>query len=240
MLENSYYILSTVMLVLVLGIYSFYGVRIISDSKLRTKKILSAFIPFLLWLVYIKLISGSALLLNLDLPPKFLLLILLPLIVLFIGFYITQRNNKIIAAIPSPIAIALQSFRIVVEYILLYTYFKKIIPITATFEGLNFDIIMGFSAPFIAFLVYKNLAKYRDIAVYWNYFGIFLILFVASVIGTSIYAPFIWGSEEILVDMAFLDFPYFLIPGFLAPLGIFLHVVSLIQLKHYEKIQSKS
>lgn len=231
MLENSYYLLSIVMLVLVLGTYIYTTFKFITDPKLRLLKISYAVFPFTFWLVYIKLISGSDLLLNLDLPPKFLLLILIPLIVLFILFYKTQKNNRIIQAIPAHYIIGLQSFRILVEFLLLYTFYKGIIPITATFEGLNFDIVMGFSAPFIAFLVYKNLAKYKDIAIYWNYFGIFLILFVAVIIGTSIYAPFIWGSEEVLVDMQFLDFPYFLIPGFLAPLGIFLHVVSLAQLK---------
>lgn len=230
-LENAYYSLSLVMLILVLGAYIYYSNRLITDTALKLKKIIFAVLPFIIWLLYIKLISGSALLLNLDLPPKFAFLIVIPLILLFVTFYKTQHKNHILTSIPAQLAILLQSFRIFVEFILLYTFYRDIIPITSTFKGLNFDIIIGITAPFIAFLIYKNLNKFRKLAYYWNIFGIILILFVAIIIGSSIYAPSIWGSNEMLVSMEFLSLPYFLIPGFLAPLGIFLHLVSLLQLK---------
>ncbi|MGB1315668.1 MAG: hypothetical protein ACPG4Y_06580 [Chitinophagales bacterium] len=231
MLENSYYLLSALMLCIVLGIYIKQVIVNISDTKARLKKIIFAVIPFALWLVYLSLIQGSSIIQDLNLPPKFPILILLPLAILFVLFYFFNRKNNVLLSIPKHYTIAIQSFRILVEYILLYTFYKGIIPATATFEGLNFDILIALSAPFIAFLVYKNLNKYRDIARYWNIFGIFMILFVAFIIGTSIYIPSLWNADAPLVSMQFLSFPYFLIAGFLAPLGIFLHVVSLLQLR---------
>ena len=65
----------------------------------------------------------------------------------------------------------------------------------------------------------------------WNILGIIMVGIVGFVIATSTYFPSIWGSEAPLVSLDFFRYPYILIPGFLAPTAIFIHVVSLIQLR---------
>ena len=114
--------------------------------------------------------------------------------------------------------------------LLLYTFYAGIIPQSATFEGLNFDVLMGISAPFVAyFLVQQNAS--RGVLYLWNILGIAMVLFVGYIIASSMYFPQTWGSEVPIVSMKFIEMPYLLLAGFLAPLAIFMHIVSLIQLR---------
>ena len=94
MLENSYYLLSALMLCIVLGAYIKQVIVNISDTKARLKKIIFAVIPFALWLVYLSLIQGSSIIQDLNLPPKFPILILLPLAILFVLFYFFNRKLR--------------------------------------------------------------------------------------------------------------------------------------------------
>ena len=145
-------------------------------------------------------------------------------------FYRASKNSSVIKAIPNTWPVYFQSFRIIVELILLYTFYAGIIPESATFEGLNFDVLMGGAAPFVAYhLVRQN--KSKNLLYFWNFLGIGMVLFVGYIIASSIYFPQTWGSDVPLVDMKFIEMPYLLLAGFLAPLAIFMHVVSLIQLR---------
>lgn len=185
------------------------------------------------WMLYISLLINSGFLLNLALPPRFPIFIVLPLVIGFNLFYFKFRHNKMIQSIPLEVATGIQSFRILVELLLVATFYHQIIPQQATFEGWNFDIVIGLSAPLIAFFFVR---KNKNIVVLriWNIIGICMILFVAIIIGTSIYLPSLYGSEVPLTSMQFLSHPYFYLPAVLAPLGIFFHVVSLCILNKEE------
>jgi hypothetical protein len=117
------------------------------------------------------------------------------------------------------------------KHIILYTFKEGILPQTATFEGHNFDVLMGAAAPFIGYFLFRKGVKNLLLARTWNVLGILMILFVALTIATSYYQPSIWGSEVPLVADEFFSYPYLLLPAFLAPMGIFFHVVSLLQLR---------
>jgi hypothetical protein len=118
----------------------------------------------------------------------------------------------------------------VVELLLLYTFYAGIIPKAATLEGLNFDVLMGISAPFVAYFVVRKNGS-RAIQYLWNLLGIGMVLFVAFIIASSLYFPKIWGSEIPLVSLKFVEMPYILLAGFLAPMAIFMHVLALAQLR---------
>ena len=48
---------------------------------------------------------------------------------------------------------------------------------------------------------------------------------------TSIYKPELYGSTTALLPMAGFEYPYVLVAGFLMPLAVFIHVLSIVQLK---------
>lgn len=230
MLPSIYILFTAIVVLVVLLSYRQVLQRMAIPARERSRKFLTASIVMLGWIAYVIVISFTPLLKDLNLPPKFPLLIFVPLVIGFIVFYGRSRNSAVIKEIPRTWPVYFQSFRIIVELMLLYTFYANIIPESATFEGLNFDVLMGISAPFVAYLVVRKNGS-RVLQYFWNVLGIFMVLFVAFIIASSIYFPEIWGANEPLVSMKFVEMPYILLAGFLAPMAIFMHVVSLAQLR---------
>lgn len=229
MLEASYIILSIIIAGLIIYGYS-YGAKNSSLSiEIQQKKIRSLVLMLIGWFIYLGILSKTEFLYDTSLPPRFVIFLFIPLTLICVRFYLKKKDSEILANIPMHWLIAFQTFRIAVEVILLFTFLKGIIPISATFEGYNFDILWGIMAPIVTYLTYKNLNK--TILKIWNIAGMLMVLFVAFIIGSSNYFPEIWGSSTSLVSVEFFTLPYLLIAGFLAPAAIFIHVVTLTKLR---------
>ena len=100
-------------------------------------------------------------------------------------------------------------------------------PAQATFEGRNFDVLVGLSAPLVALAIWKGWLPRRAV-VCWNVLG---LLVLSNTIFTTISSTpgplhLNWPG---LPFTAFATWPFVLIPGFLAPLAILLHLFSIRQ-----------
>jgi hypothetical protein len=235
MLEASYIILSAAILGIMAYGYRMAGVKAqLTNKELNKGSFLILGIASI-WFLYLFAIQKSGLILDKSLPPKLPILFVLPFTVFTVLFYRKNKENKVLKAMPVSWLVYIQSFRIVVEIIILYTFLNGVLPKSASFEGYNFDVFMGIAAPFVGYFLFKNDVKNGVknllLARIWNILGILMILFVAMIIVTSYYQPLVWGSETPLVKDEFFSYPYLLLPAFLAPMGIFFHVVSLLQLR---------
>ena len=230
MTETTYILTTVLMTVLIL--FGFYNSRskFLKDRQKafnQTSKIALIFSGILL---YLFILSNEELLTDYGMPPRFPIFLVIPLFTFFIFFYFKNKQNAFIQSIPLHWTVFYQTFRIIAELLLLSTFLKGLIPVEATFEGLNFGIAIGITAIPLGYLVYRTGHKYKKLLQAWNIIGIVMILIVASVIATNIYQPQIWGYDQPSVDTTFLQLPYLFIPGFLAPSAIFIHLVTLIQL----------
>ena len=72
---------------------------------------------------------------------------------------------------------ALHSVRILVELVLFQLAFAEWIPELMTFEGRNFDILIGLSAPIMAYLVWKNKVSPKALRL-WNAIGLAFVTFI--------------------------------------------------------------
>lgn len=230
MLELAYTGLTVLMIMLILLGYHKALKAHFTDKKVRKTKILFLIAALAGWFLYLFILSKNEILFDLSMPPRFLLL-LMPFVIFLIVFYMKNKDNQFIQSIPLKWTTLYQTFRVAVEFLLLYTFYKGLIPEQATFEGLNYDVIMGITAPLVAFFMVQEHKKNGVLVYAWNIIGIFMVLFVAFIIATSLYQPQIWGAETPLVKTEFLALPYLLIAGFLAPSAIAMHVVALIQLR---------
>lgn len=230
MLSVSYSVFTFFIVLIVLFGYRRVLHSMALTAKVRSKKFTVALVVLVIWISYLTILSRTTILRDLNMPPKFPLLIFLPLVLGMILFYRQSKNSGVVHAIPRSWPIYFQSFRIVVEILILFTFFEGILPKSATFEGMNFDVIMGVSAPFVGAYVVKYPHR-KKIQYIWNIVGIFMVLFVGFIIASSMYFPSIWNSTTALVSMQFVEMPYLLLAGFLAPIAIFMHVVSLVQLR---------
>lgn len=176
----------------------------------------------LLWTTYLILIVNSGLLLNLKVPYIPLLIVIPALLIIF---YSTSRPAFKVAMGHTPLSysVYVQSFRILVEFMIYGAFLEKVLPESVTFKGLNFDLLVGVSALLVGLLIQKEKIGWKGVLA-WN-------LISVLVLGMTIYtfATFFYFSDGQLSDsnLRFLNFPYILLPGILVPYALFYHLVSI-------------
>ncbi len=183
----------------------------------------------ILWLVIQSVVAYAGFYLNTTvMPPRFLLLVAPPLTVVALLF-ITPAGKKYTAGVDMAWLNWLHIVRIPVELVLFWLYVYRQIPQVMTFEGRNFDILAGLTAPVIAYLGYQKAILPRMVLICWNIIGLALLL---HIVGTAILAvPF--PFQQIAFEqpnVAVLYFPFILLPGFIVPAVLFAHLLSLKQL----------
>lgn len=100
-------------------------------------------------------------------------------------------------------------------------------PIQITFEGRNFDVLVGLSAPLVAWLVARRRIGPKG-AIAWNAVGLSVLANTVGTVATSTPGPLHlnWPGAPLT---AITSWPIIWLPAFLMPLAVFLHVVSLRQ-----------
>ena len=121
------------------------------------------------------------------------------------------------------------------ELAILETYLEGVFPIETTFEGYNFEIVVGIIAPILAYFVYTKKCVSENVALLFNFLGLFTLAIIIFIIITSLYAPSVWGESAPRITVEFSQVPYLLLPVFLAPVAIFAHIFSIIQIRKSRK-----
>lgn len=114
-----------------------------------TKKSKVTLFILLSWLTLQTLIARSGFYILTDsMPPRFILLVLPPFLFV-IGLFITKKGRQFMDSLDARILTILHTIRIPVELVLFWLFVNKTIPQLMTFEGRNFDILSGLTAPLI-------------------------------------------------------------------------------------------
>jgi hypothetical protein len=178
------------------------------------------------WLVLLAVLAGAGFFLRDGrVQPYFLASGMLPTIA---GIaYVSSRAGLPVLTRTSPATlIGLQSFRIVVELILWALALQGRLSPLLTFEGRNFDALVGLTALPVAWLGIVRRVWPPAAAVAWNVAGILILL--STVLHFVLSAPTPFQSirtEPPTTIVATL--PYIWLPGFLVPLALTLHAASL-------------
>lgn len=161
-------------------------------------------------------------------PPRFLLMVLPPVILISLLF-ITSAGKRYIAGLNIKTLTLLHSVRIPVELVLYWLYVNKVVPGLMTFEGRNFDILSGITAPFIYYFGFVKQQLTKTLMLIWNF--ICLALLINIVANAVLSAPF--AFQQFAFDqpnIAVLYFPFNWLPCCVVPLVLFSHLVSIKQL----------
>lgn len=128
----------------------------------------------------------------------------------------------------------LHTVRIVVEIVLLYLFINKMVPELMTFEGRNFDILAGLTAPIIGYLfINQNIGL--KVLLIWNVIGLCLVLFVLINGILSAELPIQqFGFDQ--PSKAITYFPFILLPAVVVPIVVYTHVTDII---HIIKLRAK-
>jgi len=202
-----------------------------SNSETTRKKAIPIFIGLIIWLI-IQAVLTLKNYYNTDtnyLPPKIMLFGILPTILTIISLFATRQGRQFIDSLPLKNLTYVNVIRIPVEIVLFWLFLNKAIPELMTFEGRNFDIIAGITAPFIAYFGLTKNKLNRQIILIWNL--ICLGLLVNIVVNGLFSAPspiqkFAFEQPNI----AILNFPFSWLPIFIVPIVLFGHLTSIRQL----------
>ena len=188
----------------------------------------TTFLLLILWFNVQSFIGQSGFYLVTDtIPPRFLLLILPPLI-LITGLFMTKKGRQYLDGIDIKKLTLLHIVRIPVELVLYWLFVYKAVPQLMTFEGRNFDILSGITAPLVYYFGFVKKRLGKDVILLWNFICLGLLLNIVA--NAILSAPF--PFQQFAFDqpnIAVLNFPFNLLPALVVPLVFLAHLVTIRQ-----------
>lgn len=209
-----------------------------SSSEQTRKKSTPIFIALIAWLIIQALLTWNGVY-NTDthsLPPKIALIGVLPAILTIVVLFATAKGRQFIDSLPLKNLTYLNIVRIPVEIVLYWLFLNKAIPGLMTFEGRNFDILAGISAPFIAYFGFTKQKIGRTGILVWNFICLALLLNIVINALFSTPSPlqrFAFDQPNIAV----LNFPFSWLPTCIVPIVLFGHLTAIRQLLKTKKGQ---
>ena len=163
-----------------------------------------------------------------TMPPRFALLVLPP-VLFIIGLFATSKGRQYLDSLDPKTLTILHTVRIAVELVLFWLFVNGTVPQLMTFEGRNFDIFSGLTAPVIYYsgFIKKRLGK--NVILLWNF--ICLGLLINIVVNAVLSAPFpfqMFAFDQ--PNIAILYFPFVWLPGCVVPIVLLSHLATIRQL----------
>jgi hypothetical protein len=220
-MENiPFYVYVTFVSTVLTTIYFFYK---------ATKKSKGFIILIFIWLLLQSIISilGFYTITN-TMPPRFQLF-LLPAVLFIIVQFSTKRGQALIDTLDIKFLTIIHVVRIPVEIVLYWLLIHKAVPELMTFEGRNFDIISGITAPFIYYFGFIKNKIDKSAIIAWNIICLGLLLNVVVNGLLSVPSPIQkFGFEQ--PNIAVLHFPFIFLPACIVPIILFSHLSSIKKL----------
>ncbi|MBB6610411.1 hypothetical protein H7F15_05115 [Pontibacter sp. Tf4] len=206
---------------LLLGTYITYN-RMGYPANVATRKTAIAGAILIGWLLIVSVLSLAGITRDFSgMPPKFFIVILIPLIaILILTFH--PRFREFIKHVPYSWLLYIQTFRVLVELFLWWQFLDGLTPVQMTFEGRNLDILTGITAPVFAWICYGQGRKLHKLALAWNIAGLILLLNIVITAILSAPVPFrVFMNEP--ANTLIAEFPIVFLPAFLVPLAYSMH-----------------
>jgi hypothetical protein len=161
-------------------------------------------------------------------PPRFMFTLIPPVIVMIILF--TTRKGKVwIDGLNIEWLTLIHIVRIPVELVLYLISLHQLVPTLMTFEGRNFDILSGITAPFIYYFTFRNPVLNKKVLLFWNIICLVLlinIVVLAILSAPSSYQKFAFDHP----NRALYYFPFIWLASVIVPLVLFSHLASIKKL----------
>ena len=160
-------------------------------------------------------------------PPRILVAILVPAVAFAIFSFVSKALPDALRQTPVTWLIGFQAFRIIVELVLWRGYKNGAIPVQMTFEGRNFDILIGLTAPFAAWIYQRTHSTVFGIL--WNIAGLASLLNVVVIAVLSMPTPIRHFMND-PPNTLLAHFPFIYLPAVLVPAGYIAHFLSIRQI----------
>ena len=172
-----------------------------------------------------------------SMPPRFMLLIG-PGFIFSILLFVTKWGKEFIDNLDLKTLTLMHSIRIPVEITLFFVYSAGLIPVLMTFEGYNFDIISGITAPLIFYFVFIIKKLNKTALLLWNFLCIGLLINVVILAILSAQTPF----QKLAFDQPNIGvtfFPFIWLPCVVVPIVLIGHLSAIRQLLKTNRINQQ-
>lgn len=162
------------------------------------------------------------------LPPRVGLMILPSMLLMLYGLF-SSNGRAFVASLDLRRYTLLHVVRVPVEVTIFWLFVHGLMPESMTFEGRNWDILSGLTAPLIALIGWNDGKPRRKLLIIWH---IVCLLLVLQVVGTGILSapsPF----QQLSFDQpnrAVLQWPFVWLPSVIVPIVLFGHIAALRRL----------
>lgn len=160
-----------------------------------------------------------------SVPPRVGLLLMPPLVMTIILFS-TKKGRVFIDSLNIKTLTLFHIIRVPVELTLFWLFMHKFVPELMTFEGRNFDILSGFSAPIVYYFGFVRKTLSRTLILIWNFACLGLLINIAVNAILSVPGAF----QQFAFDqpnVGILMFPFVFLPSVLVPLVLFSHLTAI-------------
>ena len=209
-------------ILLVAGIY--YAVR-----NMAKKQASYLILGCLLWLSLLFILAQNSFFLELNaVPPRFLMAVLPP-VFLIISVFTARKGQQFIDALSLRHLTWVHTIRIGVELLLFQLFVVGQIPEVMTFEGRNWDILAGLTAPVMVFMVFQQKKWSFKVLLVWNIISLGLLINIVTTAVLSAPFPFQqFGFEQ--PNVGVLKPTFIWLPGFVVPVVLFSHLAAIRRL----------
>ncbi len=215
-----------VFIAIIFGLTTVVTVLLFAKASNYSKPIL---IVLLVWLaVQAKIaLSGFYTVTN-TVPPRFILMVGPPLIMI-ITLFLTKKGKELLDNLNIKTLTLLHTIRIPIEIVLFYLAINKVVPEIMTFEGRNFDILSGLTAPLVYYFGFINKKLSNQFLLIWNFVCLGLLINIIVNAALSAPSPF----QQLAFDqpnIAVLYFPFNWLPSCVVPIVLLSHLAAIRQL----------
>ena len=161
-------------------------------------------------------------------PPRFAFLVMPPLFFILMLF-VVRAGRRFLDALDVRLLTLLHVVRIPVELTLYWLYLHKVVPRAMTFEGRNFDILCGLTAPLVWYFGFVKRRLAKGVLIGWN---VVCVLFLANIAVTAVLAAsprfHQLGFEQ--RNIALSNFPFVWLPCCIVPIVLLAHLAAIRKL----------
>lgn len=207
--------------------FLFFGVKLAVKKSILPTVIL---IGLVLWIAFIGSFFFSGFFLNFESRPPRVVMFVAPIIIFIATLFILPRSRAFIARMPIATLTHIHLVRIPVEIVLWWLFQAGKVPEAITYEGANFDILVGITAPFAAIFLLGEKNRHTIGAIAWNLISLALL---ANVVIRAVAAtPYFMDGNAAAgtINLAMFYYPFIYLPMFIVPAVLFAHLASLYQL----------
>jgi hypothetical protein len=183
------------------------------------------------WMIVQSLIAWTGAYIDHESVPPKLMLGMIPVFLSIFALLILPGGRKWLRSLNLKALTLVHVVRIPVEIALYLLAGYGLISHLQTFEGWNFDIVCGITAPIIFLLAFgkNNQVKNKRLLLGWNIVCLLLLINIIVISVMALESPFQCLSMD-QPNVAMMYFPFNLLPMVIVPIVIISHLAAILQL----------